>query len=62
MLLIVLFLFAMVKTFWPKRAITLPTVQASRFPTSELLEDRLAALERKITVLEQSLVEDSADR
>ena len=53
-LLLVLFVFAMVKTFWPKRSVTLPTVQASP-PRSEPLEDRVAQLERKIAALERGL-------
>lgn len=54
LLLLVLFVFALLKTFWPRRAVTLPTVpQAS--VAMESLEPRLGAIERKIEALEQAL-------
>jgi hypothetical protein len=59
LLLLVLLLFALIKTFWPKRSIALPTMPASRLPLPEPIEDRIAALERKVESLHQALVGDA---
>jgi high-affinity iron transporter len=52
LLLIVLFVFALLKTFWPKRAVTLPTVPAQ---LTEALAPRLEAIERKLAALEERM-------
>jgi high-affinity iron transporter len=43
--LLVLFAFALLKTFWPKRSVTLPTVQPEAAPTPAQLEQLLARIE-----------------
>ncbi|MGH7637045.1 MAG: hypothetical protein ACREOK_05285, partial [Gemmatimonadaceae bacterium] len=69
LVLVVLFVIALVKTFWPKRAVALPTMPAD--PTAAaLVEAQLAemratqdALKRKIEDLEVALSrEHSASR
>ena len=60
--LIVLFVFALVKTFWPTRSVALPTIPASRRPVSEALEDRVSALERKVGEFEQVAESENAPR
>ncbi|MEO6446886.1 MAG: FTR1 family protein [Gemmatimonadaceae bacterium] len=60
--LLVLFVFAIVKTFWPRRSVALPTIPASRRPVSEAVEDRVSALERKVEQLEQSVGKENATR
>jgi high-affinity iron transporter len=52
LLLLVLFVFALLKTFWPRRAVTLPTVPAA---TSDALAPRIEAIERKLAALEGRL-------
>jgi high-affinity iron transporter len=53
MLLLALFVFAVARTFWPKRSVTLPTVapevngSARLLAEIQTLEARLAALEKK---------------
>ena len=53
--LLVLLAFALVKTFWPRRAIVLPTVPPSRRPVAEPVEDRVSALEQKVDALAQTV-------
>lgn len=60
--LVALFVFALAKTFWPKRSVTLPTVPPSRRPVSEPIEDRVSALERKVESIEQSVGSESINR
>jgi high-affinity iron transporter len=52
LLLLVLFVFALLKTFWPRRAVTLPTVPAA---ASDALAPRIEAIERKLAALEGRL-------
>jgi high-affinity iron transporter len=56
--LLTLFVFALVKTFWPQRAVVLPTMPASATGTvqDELgrVAQRLAQLERRLESLEES--------
>jgi high-affinity iron transporter len=54
LLLVVLFAFALLKTFWPRRAVTLPTVTPS--PGPAVIDARVEALEQKVREMEQSLV------
>jgi len=60
--LVTLFLFALAKTFWPKRSVALPTVPPSIRPVPEPIEDRVAALERKVVSLEQTVTGESLPR
>ena len=49
--LLVLFAFAVLKTFWPRRSVSLPTVQPAAAPTTtqlEQLQARIDALERRL--------------
>ncbi|MGH7719103.1 MAG: FTR1 family iron permease, partial [Gemmatimonadaceae bacterium] len=54
-----LFVFALVKTFWPRRSVVLPTVPPEAEPDSQLavriaeLRDATTSLERRISALEQ---------
>jgi hypothetical protein len=43
MLLLALFVFALAKTFWPKRSVTLPTVAPDTRPATDLAQ-QIAAL------------------
>ncbi|MBL8981113.1 MAG: cytochrome c/FTR1 family iron permease [Gemmatimonadetes bacterium] len=54
LLLLVLFVLALLKTFWPKRSVSLPTVPPS--PAPAVMEGRVEALEQKVREMEQSLV------
>ena len=49
--LLILFAFALLKTFWPRRSVALPTVQQQppTTPQIEQLQSRIEALERRIT-------------
>jgi high-affinity iron transporter len=68
LVLLVLFIFALVKTFWPKRAVTLPTMPAD--PTaSALVEAQIAELraqqdelKKKLAALEAQSREPSGSR
>ncbi|MBC7895441.1 MAG: FTR1 family protein [Cytophagaceae bacterium] len=57
-LLLVLFVFALAKTFWPRRSVTLPTVSGDALPNgaSGEMAGRIEALERKVREMEQSIV------
>jgi hypothetical protein len=62
--LLVLFAFAVLKTFWPKRSVTLPTVMPA---SGEPPVDALAAiraeneeLRRRLTALEEALSREPA--
>ena len=48
-LLLVLFAFALLKTFWPSRSVALPTVPTNGDTMSRVLE-RLEAIEKKIGI------------
>jgi high-affinity iron transporter len=52
-LLLVLFIFALAKTFWPHRAVTLPTIEPTT--TSAEYYDRVRQLEERIKELEARL-------
>lgn len=61
-LLAILFAFALVKTFWPKRAVVLPTVEATTPPEARELEvglrhvvERLDRIEQRVGQVEQAL-------
>jgi len=60
--LLVLFVFALARTFWPRRSVALPTIPASRRPVSEPIEDRVSALERKVASIEQVVASDALTR
>jgi len=68
MVLLVLFVFAVVKTFWPKRSVALPTMSADPTATAlveaQLAEMRAAqdALQQRIKALEAALRETSSSR
>jgi high-affinity iron transporter len=53
LVLLILFAFAVLKTFWPRRSVALPTVQpVTAAPTAtqlEQLDARIAALEKRLT-------------
>ncbi|HEX6534437.1 MAG TPA: FTR1 family protein [Gemmatimonadaceae bacterium] len=59
-LLLLLFVIALVKTFWPKRAVALPTVPPEAPPAAAVdahvtaVEQRLARLESRLAALERS--------
>jgi len=58
LLLVALFLFALVKTFWPRRSVTLPTMPATPpAPPSSDLSSRVAELAERLRELEAK-VED----
>jgi high-affinity iron transporter len=67
LVLLVLFVFALVKTFWPKRAVALPTMPADPTATAlveaQLAEMRAAqeALRVRIQELEEALARDSRE-
>ena len=65
LLLLVLFFFALVKTFWPKRSVTLPTMPepAAASAMSELvagLQAETAALRARLDAMEESVVREPA--
>jgi high-affinity iron transporter len=68
LILVVLFIVALVKTFWPKRAVTLPTVPAEAPPAAVVdahvsaLEERIAHLAARIAALEQAATDSAAAR
>ena len=69
LVLVVLFVVALLKTFWPKRAVTLPTVPAEAPPAAAVdahvsaLEQSIARLEARIATLERALTRrDAAER
>ena len=68
LVLLVLFVFAVVKTFWPKRSVSLPTMSvdptATALVEAQLAEMRAAqdALQQRIKVLEAALRETSSSR
>ncbi|MBL8961244.1 MAG: cytochrome c/FTR1 family iron permease [Gemmatimonadetes bacterium] len=55
LLLVVLFVLALLKTFWPKRSVTLPTVPPPS-PGPTVIDARVKALEEKVREMEQTLV------
>ena len=55
LLLVILFVFALLKTFWPKRAVTLPTVPQVTPGALDVLVPRLEAIERRLEAMEQTL-------
>jgi high-affinity iron transporter len=67
LVLIVLFVFAIVKTFWPKRSVTLPTMAADPTATAlveaQLAEMRAAqdALQARIKALEAALARETSN-
>jgi high-affinity iron transporter len=67
LVLVLLFVFALAKTFWPKRSVTLPTVAAGagdnggvsrvpRNPAAGDIDQRLGALQSAIDALQQRVV------
>ena len=55
LVLVALFIFALARTFWPKRTVALPTLPADHLPASDLAAE-LAALRARASVLEARLV------
>ena len=55
LMLLVLFAFAVAKTFWPKRSVTLPTIHVDT-TASSAVASRLAELQIRVATLEQELV------
>ncbi len=51
--LVLLFVFALARTFWPKRSVALPTIPPPRHPVPEPIEDRVSALERRVESISQ---------
>jgi high-affinity iron transporter len=66
LLLVILFLFALAKTFWPSRAVALPTVSQSGVPAAQLsariaeLREAAARLDKRITALEHGVGDGAA--
>lgn len=60
--LVLLFVFALAKTFWPRRSVALPTIPPSRRPVPEPIEDRVRALEQKVESMTQVVGDDGASR
>lgn len=60
--LVALFLFALAKTFWPRRSVALPTIPPSRHPVPEPIEDRVRALEEKVESMTQAVGSDGIVR
>lgn len=56
-LLITLFVFALLKTFWPKRSVSLPTVPPTVTVTAAdaALSDRLSTIEQRVQEVEQAI-------
>ena len=57
-LLLVLFVFALARTFWPRRSITLPTMTpsaATSVAADAEVAERVAELERKVEAMEAAL-------
>jgi high-affinity iron transporter len=52
-LLVALFVFALAKTFWPKRAVALPTIE----PTAPGFEQRVEQLAQRVKELEARLAQ-----
>ena len=52
LLLLVLFAFALLKTFWPSRSVALPTVPAAQVDSAEVgrILERLEAIEKKLAI------------
>ena len=67
LVLLILFVFAVVKTFWPKRSVALPTMSvdptATALVEAQLAEMRAAqdALQERIKTLEASLARETSD-
>ena len=67
LVLLVLFIFALVKTFWPKRSVALPTMPtdptATALVEAQLAEMRVAqdALQARIKTLEAALMRETSD-
>ena len=61
-LLLLLLVFALLKTFWPRRSVTLPTVEPSSAPAPTALDARVDALERRLREMEQAAGEAWASR
>jgi high-affinity iron transporter len=55
LLLLVLFAFALLKTFWPARSVTLPTVPSDGADMRQVL-DRLDAIEQRLVMRESSIL------
>ncbi len=68
LLLLALFVFAMAKTFWPKRSVALPTVPSQSLSGNgvgaelALLRDENARLQARLRVVEERLQEQRRDR
>lgn len=66
LLLLGLFVFALAKTFWPKRSITLPTVPSDARPAGEIVREIAALradnekLQARIAALEESVGHETA--
>jgi high-affinity iron transporter len=56
-LLLALLVFALLKTFWPKRSVALPTVGPSPVEPSGAVVQRIAQLEEKVAAMEEALSE-----
>ncbi len=56
LILLVLLVFALIKTFWPKRSVTLPTAPAVE-PTGDVVQ-RMTRLEERLARLERSVRDD----
>ena len=56
LVLVILFAFALVKTFWPSRSVSLPIMPPSD-AGSEGVATRLTQLERRIDAIEQGINE-----
>ncbi|MGQ0647979.1 MAG: FTR1 family protein [Gemmatimonadaceae bacterium] len=59
-LLLALFVFALLKTFWPKRSVSLPTMEPTATGASDEIDHRVEALERRLREVEQEIVAERA--
>ena len=70
LLLVVLLVFALVKTFWPRRSVALPTMplgapvasDAAITPRVAALVDQVSALESRIALIEESISDEALKR
>jgi high-affinity iron transporter len=68
LILLALFLFAVAKTFWPKRSVTLPTIPADSIPSLEFARELASLradnerLRARLEALESAIAQESALR
>ncbi|MCC6316187.1 MAG: cytochrome c/FTR1 family iron permease [Gemmatimonadaceae bacterium] len=53
--LLILFVFALLRTFWPRRSVTLPTIPEGSTVAAGEIEHRIEALEKRLQDIEQAV-------